>query len=963
MKFNITRTLFFLLLLFVSVGATAQKNNEVKPTNADEYYDESVKQAKLRNYKYAISLAKEGLKRRSNFMDMHLLIGKLYTITKNYDSARYHIKYVINNDPRYKDAYFYAINIEASTGHYEEALCYADDALYFFPNDKELLLKKLSLLQETNRSQASRILAQKIIDRYPSDAKVVSAFVEHKLSLGRYYLKRGSLNEAKNQFENALAADPSNREALNALYNIELRSGNYQAALNRINYALIRNPNSYDLLMTKLGIEQSSHAYAEALETLKTIYKYYPNDTKARFMEREIRLQAARFYTAMDPLSQYLSILEKEPGNREALHRVIGINDSRGNTKQALYWVNQGILRYGNDATLLGQKVDILEQQRNFTEAAHVAQMVYRIEPTLTWRNRVVELSVLSAQQYASQQMYDSALAEIDHALRLNKNNIEAMQKKINILIALKSYDEALELVDEYLDAYPGDDRTWLTKSSLIEAMGNQEEAADLTAQLLEKDPNNRRVTSIYIEQRMTAARALMQAEEFDLARTQLRYVYQLNPQNLEALNYLINLESATGNFDSALYYADQALALKPTNKDLLLKKSSIFEQMQQYPEAYAITEALMIRYPYNLKIKRAYIDQVLASGKYHQKNQQLTEALTEYNKALLVAPKDTVALMYAVNVLNETKNFDSALVLINRGLEYYPQSEYFHLKKAVVLEQMNRIDMAALHADTASKINPTQANINYANYLKSFAYKNEFGLYYLRSSFDDPYRKGNIGTVEYRRYNRKGSFAGRVNYAGRANGTGYQFDLEMYRNHGNTKNYSHAVASASIGEVFPKYRLSYSYLHNFQNKWEGEIGGRYLRTVDSTDVYGPTLAVSRYLGDFWFNLRGYWLFANYNNQTNSYQSYALTNRYYMNDQLDYVQLFFGLGSLPDEISQNFNLGSTLDFVTTTIGAAYLKTIRYRTRVGINLTWINQKVAPNLYRNQYDVYLTLQRRF
>lgn len=958
----LTRILLILTLTcsLVNVNAQRKQNQQqiFKRDNADEYYDESVKQAKLRNYRIAISLAREGLRLRDNFMDLHLLIGKLYTITKNYDSARYHIKYVISNDPRYKDAYFYAINIEASTNKYEEALCFVDDALYFFPNDKEFLLKKLSLLQQTRRTYQSILMADKILDKYPSDAKVIMAFVEHKLVLGRYYMQRGILTQARIHFENALAADPSNREALNALYNIEIRSGNYQAALNRVNYALIRNPNSYDLLMSKVGIQQSMHAYAEALETLRTILRYYPYDRKALAVERELRFEAANYYLSMDPLMQYMAIIEREPGNRDALSRIIGINASRGNDREAMIWVNKGLNLYPDDEILLGTKLEMLELNRNYTEAAAIAERLYRRQPTLAWRNRLVELKIASAQAYATQQIYDTALIEVNRALQLSPNNYVALERKSNILMAQKDYDEALVVVNTMLEIYPNDEKAILRKSTIAEALGNREEAAEITSALVQRDPDNKKINAIYVEQRLAAARALMQQEEFDQAREQLRFVIDLNPGNLEALNYLINLESATKRNDSALYYANLALVVKPNNKELLLKKAATLEALKRYQEAYEITYELMQRYPYNNKIRQTYIDQVLFSGRNYVQRFVYDSAMMEFNKALQIAPKDTTALMYSINLLNDRGLYDSALVLVNRGLESYPQSEYFHLKKAVILESKKDFALAAAHADTAAKINPVLKNVEYALYLKNQSYKNEFGLFFLRSSFDDPTRKSNIATIEYRRYNKRGSFAGRLNYAGRANGTGYQLDAEMYRSHKNGKDNSWAVISGSDGNVFPLLRLSYSFFRQFKS-WEGELGARYVKNKSEDGIISFVGSGAKSMGEFWVNLRGFYLVQG----GNFYQAYTLTNRYYLNDNNDYLQLLFGLGTTPDDISRNYEIGSVLDFITTTIGATYMKTYRYRNRFLLSFNWINQKVSDGVYRNQYDVYLTYQRRF
>ncbi len=948
---------FILLLCFCfELEASAQKQQVLRRDNADEYYDEAVKQTKLRNYKTAIYLCRQGLSRRENFMDMHLLIGKLYTLTKNYDSARFHIKHVITHDPRYKDAYFYAINIEASTNRFEEALCFADDGLYFFPNDKELLLKKLSLLEQTRRIQASISLADKIIDRFPTDTRTVLAYVEHKLTLGRYYMKRGSITQARLNFESALAVDPSNREALTALYNIEIKSGNHQAALNRINFALIRNPNSYELLMSKLGTLQEMRAYAEALEVLAQIKRYYPGDAKASRIESELRLEAARYYLTMDPLMQYQSVLEKEPGNREAMNRVIGINTSRGNYREAMNWVNKGMRLYPNDDVLLGQKIDLLEIDRKFTEASFLADRIYQRSGSSNWRNRMVELKIASSQYYANQEIYDTALMELDRALEVSPNNYNALERKVNILISQNAHSEAMDVVDYMLTLNPDDEKLILRMSAIHEKLGNREEAANLTSELLSRNPDNKKYTNLYIEQRLAAARDYLQQDEPDLAREQLRLVLDLAPENIDALNYLINLESGTHRLDSALYYADRALQITPSSRDLLLKKSSILQDMHRFQEAYGITNQLMVRFPSNSKVRQAYLEQVTGAGREYAARFVYDSALLEYRKVLDLAPADTLALMYSINLLSDKGMYDTALVLVNQGLAYYPNSEYFHMKKAVIMEGKKNFVIASAHADTAYMLHPSAKNLEYREYLKGQSYRNQFGLFFLKSSFDQG-SNANIATVEYRRFYNRGNFAARLNFAGRDVGTGYQLDAETYYNH-DSSNYSYAVASVADGLVFPSLRGGYSFFHNFP-KWEAEIGARYLLTQNDGSVISLVASGAKEFGDFWANLRGFFIFQ----QSNFFQSYNLTNRYYLNDNSDYIQLALGFGTSPDDFSRTYLIGSSLNFVTTSIGATYQRSFGNRNKLLLSGTWINYKIADGVFINQYDLYVQFQRRF
>ena len=131
-------------LICLSLQAEAQLFR--KGPDPDELYNEAVKETKLQHYAKAIELSKAALKERPNFTDQELLLGRLYMLTGQTDLARKYVKDVLTKDPLYKDAYLYAVNIELGAKKYDEASCYVEEGLYHFPADRDLMLKKLGIL-------------------------------------------------------------------------------------------------------------------------------------------------------------------------------------------------------------------------------------------------------------------------------------------------------------------------------------------------------------------------------------------------------------------------------------------------------------------------------------------------------------------------------------------------------------------------------------------------------------------------------------------------------------------------------------------------------------------------------------------------------------------------------------------------------------------------------------------------
>jgi YaiO family outer membrane protein len=928
-----------------------------KGKDADELYNEAVKETRQQHYQQAIQLSKQALEKRPDFTDQELLLGRLYLLTGNREMARKYVKKVLAKDPLYRDAYLYATNIEIGDKKYDEAECYVDEGLYHFPGDRDLLLKKLAILDVAERFYQGGIYANTLLDKYSADTTIQRAYTGHYMLAGHYYQGRGNNLLAQQNYEKALILNPADKEAKEAITAMYIKSGSYTRAIEQVNAELANNPGSYDLMMRKLSLLQDTHDYAAAISMLELILKRYPGDAKARSIETPLRMEAAAWYANVDPYLLYQGILEKNPGNREALDKVIGMSMSRGAYREALAWINRGLKTNPNDQRLLGLKMDVLESDRKFTEAAAIAERLRQGNSSADLKSRFTALKIASGRDYLAQQQYDLALAEFSKALQADPADTTALDMMANTYITQKDPTRALQILDKAIAANPDNVRFLIKKSSVLTDMGQYDEAAEIARQLLDKYPSDGKFSANLIDLHLTSGRMLMQSEEYDLAAGQFRAVIAQSPNNLDALNYLINLETVVDQPDSALLYANQALQYYPDNKELLLKKAGILTDMKRYDEANAITYQLMQRYPFTIKYRTAYTDGLLAAGNSAMKNNSLDSALANFRQILAINRKDSMTLLYTINTYNSRKEYDSALLYSNLGLRYYPNTEIFLQKRATTLEFMKIYDLAALTADSAAAVHNTPANADYADYLHSKIMKDQFGMFFLHSTYDYSDSKYNIATLEYRHFIKRGSYAARLNYAGRAEGTGLQGEAELYYNH-NPKLYSYALATYSNAVAFAKMRLGYSIFKTFKHNIEGELGIRYLST-DSVNNISGVASIAKTWKDFWVNFRAYYI----TGDTKSYTSFNLTTRYYMNHQQDYLMFNAGLGTSPDDRSRLIQFPQLAGLLTRSVGAGYQKTFKYRTTVGLFGTWINQKITTADYQNQYDIYIMLQRKF
>ncbi len=949
---------FSVLMLFFSLpafNASAQK----KKTDSDVLLKQIKTEMDVnRNYTKALSLSRSAVEQFPNDVDFRFLLGRSYLLNNDLKNSQLVLDDIIKKAPNYKDAYIVGANVQLAAKKGNEAMRYINKGLARFNRDRDLRIKKLSIYQTYNNYDEANRQADTLLAHHRNDAASVRAFIDYHNEAARYYQKMGNVSLAVREYNRVLEIDPKNQEATKGSMTAQFQIGDGQNSLNVINRALTEQPDNYEFLMKKVAVLQEMKRYPEAIETLQKVIKTHSGDSKARQLDVELKLEAARYYKSTDPYFQYQSVLEKSPGNREALDNVINLAISRGLNDDALFWINKS-LKGGSDKVLLQKKMSLLQQQEKYGQAAAIAEQLYRSNPNADSREMFLDLQMLLARDFAGQQMYDSAIAAYNKVLAIDKRNEQAINSSVNILSGQKNYVAALSLIDEAIGYFPDDKSLVLKKAAILQENEQFDEAATLLQTLTTDGAANVKVNSAIADNLMMAARQMMQGLDYDGAATAFERVLDLQPDNIEALNSLINIELARGGdgYTNALNYSNIALEKFQDDRELLLKKSEALYRLKRYEEAYSITDSLRKKYPYNLKVRESYKDQLLGAAAASVKANDTLRAIDLYSQVLQISPNDTVAIVSIINAYVGLQQYDSALAYAGRGLDNQPNNVTFLIKRASVLELQTRYKEAALVADSIVRMMPeSRRYIDYAAYLHGKTYKNQLGISYLNSSIDSS-QSANIATLQYTHFAKKLSLTARLNFAGRSFGTGLQGELESYINH-SPKWYSFVNIGAANSLVFPKYKAAYSLFHNFKGGWEAELGGRWLY-FDSLSAISGVGSVSKYLGDFWLNVRGYLIFVG----EKQYAAVNLTARQYLNNKTDFFFTTLGYGNSPDEFSRAFQLGTTVAYRTYSIGAGYQKMFNYRNIISLNGTWYNQRIDEGRYRNQYDIYLTFFRRF
>ncbi len=364
------------------------------------------------------------------------------------------------------------------------------------------------------------------------------------------------------------------------------------------------------------------------------------------------------------------------------------------------------------------------------------------------------------------------------------------------------------------------------------------------------------------------------------------------------------------------------------------------------------------------IKLAPYYNDFYMLLGRTFTKMNKIESAKYYFYHVIETAPEYKEAFVNAINLENSTQNYKKALLMTEKALDYYKDDRDFCQMKLKSLQLLDEVEPLINYLERLVIEYPNDDNFQkLLREQKSKFISDRIGIEHSYSMFN---RKGvgpwNLTGIQYIRERKKSTFIGQINYTDRrVNGSslrsGYQFVLESYIKSGEKGTFLANVAY-SDNNVFPDWRLSYSYLHNFDSGWEIESGIRYIKPNEDKNIYAAALGIGKYIGSSWLNVTSFLFF----DEGENYFSLGGTYRYYFNTKYDYIAVLAGYGSSPDQ-SQNitlFNEQVSLD--SYRVGVAYNSLLGNKIILGLQLIANRQEYVQDKIQNQFDFFASIQYR-
>lgn len=171
----------FLLYIIIGLGLSSTTLQAQQDTLTSDGLFQAARHAafKENNYSKAINYCRSALAISPNYADIRIFLGRLYTWSNVYDSAKACFETVITNTPNNEDAYIAYIDLEYWNDHLQEALTLCNKALLQSITTIEIQLRKAkvlnalrqyetaaeivdTILKENKNNTAARTLAERI---------------------------------------------------------------------------------------------------------------------------------------------------------------------------------------------------------------------------------------------------------------------------------------------------------------------------------------------------------------------------------------------------------------------------------------------------------------------------------------------------------------------------------------------------------------------------------------------------------------------------------------------------------------------------------------------------------------------------------------------------------------------------------------------------------------------------------
>lgn len=288
------------------------------------------------------------------------------------------------------------------------------------------------------------------------------------------------------------------------------------------------------------------------------------------------------------------------------------------------------------------------------------------------------------------------ALAQFDHALQLEPDDVQTLVRQGNLLIALRQYERALVAFDRALRVSPLVLDALCNRGSALRALGRHQEALDTYDRALVVDPRS-------FESWFNRGLVMRDLQRTAQALTCFDRAIEIRPGNATMLaargHALVDLNRVS----EALAAFNEAIAIEPGQIDAIYNSAAALERLGRAEEAIARCERVLALAPGHVAALACRGNAWLQLGRYEA-------ALSSYESALAVAPDTVEFLCNKGTALRFLTRDEQALQAYDAALARNDQFAEAWTNRSGVLGDLHRYQEAMTSLGRALALRPDHA-------------------------------------------------------------------------------------------------------------------------------------------------------------------------------------------------------------------------------------------------------------
>lgn len=383
---------------------------------------------------------------------------------------------------------------------------------------------------------------------------------------------------------------------------------------------------------------------------------------------------------------------------------------------------------------------------------------------------------------------------------------------------------------------------------------------------------------------------------------------------------------------------------------DVLLADARVLILDGKYTEGRKIAFRALSKYP-------DYADILILVGRSYAWEGKNDSASIYLERAIIADPNYEDGYSAYLDNLSWAEQYDQAEEILRKakdklGLPLPNELRYKESRLYYYKEEYN--EAYEIAEDLFEKKYKNEALLVYMQTLQRLRRNNAIGITYDYDSFEGDISPWNTFSFYGRtRTELTGTLIARVTQSSRFDDNGTLFELDAYPSLGK-KAYAYLNIGGSSASFFPEFRFGASIYYNLPKAWEIEGGFRYLQFSETTNIY--TASLGKYVGNWWFNLRGNLIPGTGNSLGTSANLQA---RYYFKTGEDFFSLQLSSGVSPDEETRDPT--QLLNSYRARVG--YQQLITHRFMIYGYTGYSRDELGPDRFRNNLNFSLGVEYRF